>query len=175
MPLYNPLGCSSNAFTVLAVPLVDATAANINQERGFYAKPGRRLKTSAVSSIGKYWIGALSGTRVTPDVGATVSVVGARGLRRRAVTTRTRIIGARVTVVAVCVDHALGFFADTALTDAGAAAVRLAGFTLHGVSADAALVEILACVTELIGTFVLVVLAVFVGPAFTLLCATEPH
>jgi len=111
------------------------------------------------------------GNRVTTVFGTRVIVI-AVGDGILAATAIARIICARNAVIAVRAGHALGFFADTALTDAGAAAVRLAGFTLHGVSADAALVEILACVTELIGTFVLVVLAVFVGPAFTLLCAT---
>ena len=136
-------GRTSIAFTVFAVTVVGALTGRAPKNTTNPVFAGCiPSKASATGAIGKCWVGALSGTRVTPDVGARVSVVGARGLRRRAVTTRTRIVGARATVVAVCVDHALGFFADAALTDSGTAAVRLARSAFRGVSVGAALVEI---------------------------------
>jgi hypothetical protein len=131
-------GCTSNAFTVSAIPLINANLAPKEDP----AKLVAMLETPTAGPVGKCWVGALSGTRVTAVLGTSVSIAGARGPMRAFTTRKTRIVGARVTVVAICVGQALGLFADAALTDSGTAAVRLAGSAFRGVSVDAALVEI---------------------------------
>jgi hypothetical protein len=49
-------------------------AAKIELENEVHANPGHRLKTSAGSPIGKYWIGALAGIGVASVFGTRVIV-----------------------------------------------------------------------------------------------------
>jgi hypothetical protein len=121
-------GCTSNAFTVLAVAVVDAMHAKIELEREVHANPSLNLKTSAGSPIGKYWIGALAGIRVASVFGAAV-IVGADGREDTSHVHTAPVTGAQVIVVAHDA-RARVLSADAVDTNTGGA-IEAAGRTIR--------------------------------------------
>ena len=115
-------GCTSNAFTVLAVTVTGATVfARPPEALNKPALVPLPLKTFAIGAIGRWWIVATAGIRVAPVVGAFVIVPAVDDVFA-AIAIIANIVRARDAVVALLVRRAFGLrFADAVHTEAGTA------------------------------------------------------
>jgi hypothetical protein len=172
-------GCTSNAFAVFAMTIVDAPTgrAPIDPTNPVFARV-IPYKTAATGTVGTYGIGTFARILVALVFRARVVVIAVDVIP--AATAIARIIRARDPVIAVRVGRAFSLFADAVHADTGSA-VPVAGAAVGKRRVtDMAHPRMQRAVVgagvlaELVRAFILVVVAVSVRPAFRLLSPTRP-
>jgi hypothetical protein len=110
-------GCTSNAFTVLAIAVTGATPGGEEALKPKARAVPTPRKTSAIGTIRRCWIGA-PGIRVAPVFGTRVTVIAVDGVLA-AIAIIANIVGAFYAVVALPVGPAFRLlFADAVYTAA---------------------------------------------------------